>query len=174
MTKLLISTIVGLMIIGFNGCTPTSDIKVEKATSKKVDLRGYKTYAPLLAKGVLVDSQGIYSSKNMNLEAEINNMIKTELDKRGKEQVMSNPDFLVAYVAGVDMDVIRAKVRKQDQIQLTQVPAASLAILFIDAQTNALIWMAVSEGELRQDLDVEKTRKRLHYAIRKMLRGINY
>lgn len=174
MSKLLTITsiIFGLMIMGFTGCTSTKDIDVAQATSKKVDMKGYKTYAPLLPSGILIDSQGAWVPRNMDMNAEIQYMTKKELDKRGKKQVLTNPDFYVTYVVGVDMDSVKQKVSKRDQVTLSQVPSTALALIFIDAQTNQVIWMAEAAGELKQNLSDAKVKKRIDRTIKKMFRGL--
>ncbi|RUM69720.1 MAG: hypothetical protein DSZ09_05255 [Sulfurovum sp.] len=166
------SMIASLMILGFTGCTSTKDINVEQATSKKVDMKGYKTYAPLLAGGMLIDSKGTWVPRNMDLDAEIQYMTKKELDKRGKKQVLTNPDFYVTYVVGVDMDTVEEKVSKKDQVTLSNIPSAALALIFIDAQTNEVIWMAEADGELKQNLSDKKVKQRLDRTIKKMFRGL--
>lgn len=161
------------LIIGLAGCSSTTkDIKVTQLTTEKVNLNGYKTYAPLLKSGILIDSQGIWRPRNMDLDAEIEYVTKKELNRRGKTQVLVNPDFYVAYVVGVDMDVIKDKVDRKGEITISRVPSSSLAVVFIDAKTEQVIWMSIAEGNLKENLNNDKIKKRINYAIHKMFRGL--
>jgi outer membrane lipoprotein-sorting protein len=173
MLKVLIKgAVIGLIVVGFTGCVSTSDINVVQSQSEKANLKGYKTYAALSPKGIILDSKGTWIPNNINAHAEIQHMIKTEMDKKGKQLVISNPDFYVAYALGVDMDAIKEKVDKKDQVKIENIPSAGLAIVFTDAKTNEVIWMSVAEGELKKGLSMDDRKKRVQYAIQKMLNGL--
>ena len=81
-----------LAIIGFSGCTSTSDIEVEALTSEKVNLAGYKTYEIIEGSGIVDTTQ---RSDNMDIDAEMKQMINAELAKKGKMVVTKDPDFYV-------------------------------------------------------------------------------
>jgi hypothetical protein len=139
MSKLLKGAMVVLMIAGFTGCVSTSDIKVESVKSEKVDLKGYKTYQILEESGVATESR----VTNLDVNAELQRIINTELGKKGKIPVTNDPDFYVAYLAGTDMDAIKVKV-------------------------NVIIGISTAEGEVK-NLPLEDRKKRLSYTIKKML-----
>lgn len=172
MLKLLKSVFAILIAIGFIGCVSTSDINVAQAQYEKANMEGYKTYMALSPEGIILDSKGTWVPKNVDVSAEIQHMIKTEMDKKGKHQVVSNPDFYVVSAVGVDIDAVKEKIDKKDQKQIENIPAAGLAIVFIDAKTNQVIWMSVAEGDLKDELSLEKRKKRTSYAIKKMLESL--
>ena len=149
------------LMIGLSGCSSTTkDIHVTQFTTEKVNLDGYKTYAPLLKSAILTDSQGIWRPRNINLDSEIQYVTKQELDKRGKTQVVVNPDFYISYVVGVDMDVIKAEVTNKDKIMLSSVPSSSLAVVFI------------AKGKLQENLSNDKIKKRIKYTIHEMFKNL--
>ena len=164
--------VVGLVVIGVVGCVSTNDIKVSQSKVEKENMKAYKTYMALTPKDMIIDSQGTWVPKNIDAHAEIQHMIKAEMDKKGKQLVTSNPDFYVTYALGVDLDAIKAKINKQDQIKIDNVPSAGLAIVFTDAKTDKIIWMSVAEGTLKEDLSLEDRKKRAEYAIKQMLSNL--
>ncbi len=172
MSKLLKSAVVALVIAGLSGCVSTSDINVEQAKYEKANMEAYKTYMALSSEGIVLDSKGTWIPKNIDTNAEIKHIIKSEMDSKGKRLVIADPDFYVTYAVGVDIDVIKEKVDKKDQKKIENVPSAGLAIVFIDAKTNQVIWMSVAEGDLKDDLSLEDRKKRVSYAIKKMLSGL--
>jgi hypothetical protein len=164
MSKLLKGAMVVLMIAGFTGCVSTSDIKVESVKSEKVDLKGYKTYQILEESGVATESR----VTNLDVNAELQRIINTELGKKGKIPVTNDPDFYVAYLAGTDMDAIKVKVNEEGQETIENVPAAAMILLLVDAETGVIIGISTAEGEVK-NLPLEDRKKRLSYTIKKML-----
>jgi hypothetical protein len=165
MSKLLKGAIVVLMIAGFTGCVSTSDIKVESLKSEKVNLDGYKTYQIIEESGVMPDTK---VTDNLDVDAELQRIINTELGKKGKIPVTNDPDFYVAYLAGTDMDAIKVKVDKKGQETIENVPAAAMILLLVDAETGVIIGISTAEGEVK-NLPLEDRKKRLSYTIKKML-----
>ena len=55
---------------------------------------------------------------------------------------------------------------------LVDMPQAGLVIGFIDADTGYLIWVGVAEGDAVADRDLDDTRQRLEYAVKKMFKQI--
>ena len=172
MPKIRLLVVMFTLLISFIGCSSTRDVNYLEGRNEKVNLDGYKTYAPLLKAGFLVDSQGTWVPRGMDMDSEIQYLTKKELDKKGKQQVVENPDFYVSYVVGVDMDKIKAKVDKKDRLIISSIPSNSLAIVFVDAVTNQLIWISTAEGEVKQDLSNEKVKKRIGKVIHKMFSSL--
>ena len=172
MRKTVMAILISLATIGMIGCTPVKDISITQMTNDKVNLKAYKTYAPLFSTGILVDSRGTWHAQGMDVEAELAYLFKEKMSKKKKQQVVSNPDFYVVSVTGVDMDKVKAKVSRKDQVRLENIPEASLAIVFIDSHNGDIIWMSVAEGDLKSDLSLKKRKKRLNYTVKKMLKGL--
>lgn len=168
MSKLLKGAIVVLMITGFTGCTSTSDIQVEAITSEKVNLDGYKTYLIIEGSGVLPDTK---VADNLDVDAEMQQMINTELAKKGKILVTKDPDFFIAYLAGTDMDAVKEKLDKEGKETIEKAPAAAMILVLIDAETGVIIGISTAEGEAK-GLPAKEAKERLNYAIKKMLSGL--
>ncbi len=168
MSKLLKGAIAALMIAGFTGCTSTSDIQVESVKSEKVNLDGYKTYQIIEGSGVVDGSQ---RTDNLDVDAEMQQMINTELAKKGKTRVTKDPDFYVAYAAGTDMEAVKEKLDDVGKKTVEERPEAAMVLILIDAETGVIIGISTAEGEAK-GLPAEESKKRLNYAIKKMLSGL--
>ncbi len=168
MSKLLKGAIAVLMIIGFTGCVSTSDIQVEALKSEKVNLDGYKTYEIIEGSGIV---DGTKRADNLDLDAEIQQIINTELAKKGKTRVTKDPDFYVAYIAGTDMDAVKEKLDEKGKKTIENRPEAAMVLILIDAETGMIIGISTAEGEVK-GLPAEDMKKRLNYAIKKMLSGL--
>ena len=171
MLKILKGTLAALMITGVTGCVSTSDINVEKAQSEKVNLDGYKTYQFIEDSGIVEDTRSTTISKNMNVSEEIEQMINSELAKKGKTPVSKDPDFFVAYLGGADMDAVKSKLDKNGKAHLEKSPEAALVLMLIDADSGSIIWMSTAEGEVKGG-DADSIKKRLNYSVKKMLDGV--
>lgn len=164
MLKLFKGVIVGLMIVGLNGCVNKSDIEVASVQDEKVNLDGYKTYQILDESGMVTEPV----VSNFDVNAELKRLITTELGKKGKTPVTKDPDFYVAYLAGTDMDAIKVKVDRNGKETLENIPASSMILILVDARTSMIIGASAAEGEFK-DLPLEDRKKRLDYTIKKML-----
>ena len=171
MLKLLKGVLVALMIIGITACVSTSDIQVEKAKSEKVNLDGYKTYQFIEDSGFIEDERKTPVLKNMNISEEIEQMINSELAKKGKTPVSKDPDFFVAYLGGADMDAVKSKLDKNGKEVLEKSPEAALVLLLIDADSGSIIWMSTAEGEAKGG-SADDVKKRLDFAVKEMLDGV--
>lgn len=159
---------IALAIVGFSGCTSTSDIEVEALTSKKVSLDGYKTYEIIEESGM---ATATHRSDSLDLDTEMKQIIHTQLAKKGKTVVTKDPDFYVAYIAGTDIDAIEGKINKKGELTLRNRPTTGMVLVLIDADTGAIIGLSAAEGEAR-NLPAKEAKKRLNYAIKKMLAGL--
>lgn len=168
MSKLLKGVIMTLMIVGFTGCTSTSDIQVEAMKSEKVNLDGYKTYEIIEGSGVV---DGTKRTDNLDVDAEMQQMINTELAKKGKTLVTKDPDFYVAYAAGTDMEAVKEKLDVAGKKTIEKSPEAAMVLILIDAETGVIIGISTAEGDVK-GLPADDMKKRLNYAIKKMLSGL--
>lgn len=171
MSKLLKGALAALMILGVTGCVSTSDINVEKAQSEKVNLEGYKTYQFIEDSGILEDEKSKKVADNMNVSEEVEQMINSELAKKGKTPVSKDPDFFVAYLGGADMDAVKSKLDKNGKEVIEKSPEAALVLMLIDADSGSIIWMSTAEGEAKGG-DADSIKKRLKYTVKKMLDGV--
>ncbi len=171
MSKLLKGALTALMIVGMTACVSTSDIQVEKAKSEKVNLDGYKTYQFIEDSGFIADKRKAPLLKNMNISDEIEQMINSELAKKGKTPVSKDPDFFVAYLGGADMDAVKSKLDKNGKERIERSPEAALVLMLIDADSGSIIWMSTAEGDAKGG-STDDVKKRLDFAIKEMLDGV--
>jgi hypothetical protein len=171
MSKLLKGALAAFMIMGITGCVSTSDIQVEKAQSEKVNLEGYKTYQFIEDSGIVKEGKNKKVSKNVNVSEEIEELINTELAKKGKIPVSKDPDFFVAYLGGADMDAVKKKLDKNGREMIEKAPEAALVLMLVDADSGSIIWMSTAEGEVKGG-SAESVKKRLKYTVKKMLDGV--
>ncbi len=171
MSKLLKGILVAIMILGITGCVSTSDITVDNAQSKKVNLDGYKTYQFIEGSGVAEDkaTKKILNSKKTSARIEM--LINSELIKKGKVPVSKDPDFLIAYLGGADMEAVAEKLDKHGKEVIENRPEAAMILMLVDADTGSILWISTAEGKVK-NLPIEEKRKRLEYAVKKMLNGV--
>ena len=164
MVKVIKGSMVALMILGVTAhAVETNDIQVKNAKSEKVNLDGYKTYQITKDSGIINNTNKEKISGKMDVNAEIQKIIMSELEKKGKVLVSENPDFLVAYTAGTE--------RSNVENTLDKIPEAAMALVLIDAKTGVVIVKSTVEADAKGLADDEMS-KRLQFAIENMLSSI--
>jgi hypothetical protein len=166
--------LVCLMIFYLAGCSsvPVDDITVESEADPKVNFSGYKTYAWLGAAGILNDPQGQWEPPQFDADAEITFLIDQALRKRGMTEVNENPDMLVAYALGVDMQALKLKQDPETKMHsLEQVPQGGLIVVLIDPETEFATWISIATAEMK-GVEPEMAKQRLKYAVNKMFAGL--
>lgn len=153
------------------GCASpmTSDISVETEASPKIRFSGYKTYSWLGAAAIVNDPEGRWEPPAFDSDAEITFLINRELHARGMVESQVDPDMLVFYGAGIDMESVEIKIDPATDLeQMVNVPRGALTVILIDSESELAIWGGVATAEVKQDPNPEVARKRLAYAIEKM------
>lgn len=174
MRLFLLSALI-LSFLLLSGCATiqTGDINIETAADNKVDFSGYTSYAWFAAAGILRDPEGKWEPPGFDADAEIQFLVNREFRKRGLTETGNNPDFLVAYVLGVNMTALKLKEIPESNIRtLENVPKGALVLLLIDPQSSKAIWAGLATAETQQGLDRETRKKRLDYVITNMLRQL--
>lgn len=167
MSMLLKNTIIGLIIAVFTaGCVKTNDIEVVASKSGKTHLQDYKTYQIIDESGFGNGSSS--SSNDLGIHAELQQIVNTELRKKGKIPVTKNPDFYVTYLAAADMNAIKEKVDEKGKMTIESAPDAAMLLTLIDANTSEIIYLSSAKGDVKS-LPHDKKIKRLNYAIKEML-----
>ena len=163
-----------LLALSIAGCNsvPTKDIKIVSQANPKVNIGGYQTYTWLMNAAILNDSFGQWEPPAFDADAEITYLIDRELRKRGLLESSSDPDMIVAFAAGIDMDALELKPDPHGNINFQNVPKGGLAILLVDSQTGFTIWMGVAAGNVHEDLDTQTAKARLDYAVTKIFKQL--
>ena len=172
MNKIIQITSLAFIVL-LTACTtaPTRDIAVDAEADPKASFSGYKTYSWLATAQLLFDPEGQWEPKNVDLDAEIQFMINSQLRNRGMAEVSSNPDMYVAYAAGVDMTALGLKENPETREKLLEnIPKAALIVALIDADSGYVIWLGEAVGEVQEQADEATVRARIDYAIKEMFR----
>ena len=175
MNKISLAGLIFLALF-FSGCATTAatkDIQIDTEADPKANFSGYKSYAWLGSAAIVYDTAGQWEPPQFDADAEITFLIDRELRKRGMSEDSVNPDMLVAYAAGIDMDTLRVEIDPESEIKtLKNVPQGALVIALVDAETSVAIWAGLATGEVQQDPDQETVKARLDYAVTQMLKKL--
>lgn len=166
--KLMLTGLAALLIAGCaNPLTKNINVDAEYDTSR--DFSAYQTYAWAASAQVLFDPQGQWEPRGFDLDEEIRFLINGELRNRGFTQVEDNPDLVVAFVAGVDMEALNLEKDPKTKLRvLTREPEGALAIVLVDARNGEAVWGAIASDKVEAALSAEDSRTRLRYAVDKM------
>ena len=160
-----------LLLLAACTTVPTQDITVDAEADPKAIFSGYKTYTWFAAAQIMFDPEGQWEPRNVDIDAEVQSIISSELGKRSMVEVSTSPDMLVAYAAGIDMTTLGLKENPETRQKLLEnVPKAALVVVLIDAETGYVVWVAEAVGEVQQQADEATVRARIEYAIREMFR----
>lgn len=155
-----------------NGCTNalTSDIDIDSQAAPGFQVSAYNTYTWLAAAQILNDPDGQWEPRGFDADAEIQFLINRELRKHGVTEVAENPDLLVAYIAGVDMEALDLDEDAESDLEMMKTsPQGALMILLIDARNGRAVWGALATGDVEGRRSEEEARARLDFAVTQML-----
>lgn len=158
-----------------SGCASniTKDIIVESEADPKVNFDGYKTYTWLGSAAIVYDPEGRWEPPQFDADAEIQFLINRELRGRGISEDSANPDIVVAYAAGIDMESMDIKFDPDSElVRYENVPLGSLTVILIDANSQLAIWGGSATAEIQRDATPEVQKKRLEFAIKQMFKGL--
>lgn len=168
---LLFVTVVMLL----SGCAsvPTKDIQVDAQANPKANLSGYKTYAWAGSAAIVNDEYGQWEPPAFDADAEIKYLIDRELRKRGMSENSADPDMIVAFAAGIDMDALGLRVDPETKMDmLTNVPQGALVIAFADSQSGFVIWLGAAIAEIQESPDTQTVKARLDYAVTQIFKKV--
>ncbi len=167
--------ILTMIIMLVAGCStvPTKDIKVYAEADPKVNFSNYKSYAWLGSAAIVNDPHGQWEPPAFDADAEIKYLLDREFSKHGISQSSRNPDLVVVFSAGIDMDSLKLKTDPDTKMgMLKNVPQGGLVVVLIDRETGFAVWTGVATAEVRQNADAKTTKARLYYAVTHMLKKL--
>jgi len=168
--KKYLFTLATLMVL-LSGCATgvTKDIMVKTDSDPKANLAGYKSYAWLGSAAIVFDDKGRWEPPQFDADAEIKFLIDRELREHGMTEDSVNPDLIVAYAAGINMDSMDIKVDPESGLEeLSNIPLGSLSVIMVDADTGLAVWIGVATADIQEDRTPETTRQRLDFAVSEM------
>jgi len=147
--------------------TPTSDIHVHSAADSKANLAAYKSYAWDMNAGVLRDSTGAWTRKDVDVQSEVQFLVDKQLRERGLTQTQSSPALLVSTLILADVQQLEEIKSKHGEVASTLDPVGKGALLIelVDGQTGKTVWLGAAEGDVRGSNSVEVGKQRLAYAV---------
>jgi len=168
MTKLLSSVFMIFLLIFLNACASKENIVIKTYKNQKVNLDGYKKYQWLVGAKIVVDDKKKWRGRAYNINTFVERQIANELMDREIYKTQINPDFLISYVVGINMDALEEAVHKDGEKYFKTVPEAGLGIVFLDPLTKKIIWASQAESVLKLEISDEESKKRVAYAIKQM------
>jgi hypothetical protein len=169
MKKYLFALVTTLLLLAGCASTATQDIMVETDVDPKANISGYTSYAWLGAAAIVFDDKGQWEPPQFDADAEIKFLIDRELREHGMTEDSANPDLIVAYAAGIDMDSMEMKTDPETDLEvLKNVPVGALSVFLIDAQTGLAVWAGVATADIQEAATAETTKKRLDFAVSQM------
>ena len=158
-----------------SGCAsvPTKDIQVDAQADPKANFSGYRTYAWLGSAAIVNDAYGQWEPPAFDADAEIKYLMDRELRKRGMLENSTDPDLIVAFAAGIDMDALELKVDPETKMDLlANVPRGGLVVVLLDSETGFVIWVGVATAQVQESPDTRTVRARLDYAVTRLLKKL--
>lgn len=169
----LLSLFAVLLLVTGCATSVTKDISVDTDSDPKTNFSGYKSYAWLGSATIVYDAEGKWEPPSFDADAEIKFLIDRELRKRGMVEDSLNPDMIVIFAAGVDMDVMQYKVEPESEIDLLEnVPLGALSVVLVDADTEIVIWAGLATAEIQEEPSSDVVKKRLDYAVTEMFKEL--
>jgi hypothetical protein len=158
-----------------SGCAsvPTKDIQVDAQADPKANFSGYRTYAWLGSAAIVNDAYGQWEPPAFDADAEIKYLLDRELRKRGMVENSVDPDLIVAFAAGIDMDALGLKVDPETKMDMVEnVPRGGLLIVLLDSDSGFVIWVGVATAEIQESPDTLTVKARLDYAVTQLLKKL--
>lgn len=163
------------LVLFLAGCAtvPVKDIGFDSEADPRVNFKGYKSYAWLGSAAILNDTEGRWEPPGFDADAEVMFLIDRELRGRGMSEIADDPDLIVAFALGVDMDALGLKKDADSSLEiLRNVPQGDLVIALMDDRTMQVIWLGLATAEVQQKPDAASAKARLDYAVTNLLKRI--
>jgi hypothetical protein len=159
---------------GVVGCASqhpaTKGVTVDTAAVSDVNFSAFHTYAWGGSAAIIRDPNKEWTAPDLNIGAEITYLIDRELRRRGMTEVTSDPDLLVYYGVGVDMDAMHVvEPAGEDAQRIERVPTGGLLVVLADPKNDEAVWAGGAQAELLEEPDADAVKARLDYANTTML-----
>ncbi len=147
---------------------PTDDIEIDAKGAPGFELSQYKSYAWLGSAQIVNDPQGEWEPEGFDADSEVRFLIDREMRERGMVEVVRAPDLVVAFLAGIDMDVLELKDNPDKGATapvLEKTSRGALGIVFIDPATRQPVWAGAALATVKANRSIPDIRARLDYAV---------
>jgi hypothetical protein len=159
-----------LMTAVLSGCaTAPKDIVVETESHPGINFTTYKTYAWLASAEVVNDPHGNWEPPGFDTDTELRRLISQELRNKGMQEVSARPDLLVAFAAGINMELLKIVEDPETKMYtFKDAPKGALTVVLVDPATRYPVWVGRAVGDLEVGRTSEEIAKRLSYAVKTM------
>jgi len=152
----------------------TGDIRVQTESDPAIDLGDYRTYSWLGTAEIVNDPYGNWEPPEFDADTEIRALLNRELRRRGMREVVSDPQLVVAFAAGINTDVFEIVENPDSKMYTLQnAPRAALVVVLIDPRTRYPVWVGTAVGDVKAGRTPDEVRKRIDYAVTTMLRQVS-
>ncbi|MEM6672333.1 MAG: DUF4136 domain-containing protein [Planctomycetota bacterium] len=145
------------------------DIVTRTIAGPRAVLGDSNTYAWAGALADVRDPDGRWTEPGFDIGTEITALVNRELGERGFVEVDVNPDLLVYYGIGIDMENVEMVQTNDDNPSHFQsIPKGAMAVTIAEASTQRIIWIGAAQGDIGQNRPMDVVRGRLDYAVDEM------
>jgi len=121
---------------------------------------------------VVNDPNGNWEPPGFDADAELRFLINQELRDKGLKEVSRQPDLLVAFAAGINMEVFKINMQPGSEMYtLTNVPKGALVVVMIDSNNRNPVWAGSAVGDVKTGRPSNEVSQRLAYAVKTMFSG---
>lgn len=163
-------TLTMLLCVLVAGCAsfPKDDIDIAVESDPNANFSQYKTYSWIGSATTLNDPQGKWERPDFDTSSLVAALIDRELQKHGMTESAVDPDTLVAFAIGADMENMKFKTDATNNVDILQnVPQGALVVVLMDAVTETVSWTGVAVADLQNRGD-DVLKKRINYTIEQM------
>jgi len=148
---------------------PTADIEIATEVNSKANITGYSSYAWLGSAAIVNDRNGRWEPPQFDADAEIKFLIDRKLRARGMSEDSIDPDVIVVFAAGIDMESIDLDIDTATNLAVMEnVPLGALLVILVDARSGDAIWGGRATGEIQENSSQQVIKKRLDFAVTNM------
>jgi len=85
----------------------------------------------------------------------------------------NNPDMVVVYAAGIDMESIELAADPATELEMLQnIPRGALTVVLIDDDTGLAIWAGIATANVAENPTTDVQKQRLDYAVTQMFKKL--
>lgn len=161
-----------LILVALVSCSsfPKDDIVFKSSAAPGVDFDDYKRFSWLSSSIIVNDPNGFWEPPEIDADQETKLTIDKTLRRLGYIETADDPDFLVVYSAGINMEALEFNRDTEFGVNtVSNTPKAALSIIFIDAETERPLWIATAMGDLHNHVEAGVAKQRIHYAVESMM-----
>ena len=145
------------------------NITIHAETDPDTDFSKYETYSWFAISEIVRDEFGQWEPPEFEVDEVVMDLISKEMNERGLTAVKEDPDLILGFAAGIDMDNWEMKKDPEKKlVTLQNIPRGALVIVIADVKSGYPVWVSIAVREGEVDSGSDAVQKRIEYAIDKM------